>query len=383
MRRIASRELGRMGCALLLALALPLAVSAAVIDVRTSASLSSGLIRLEDVADVEEFDPQLRKQLAAVTLGPAPGPGRKTRITQQIIRERLLAHGINLTDIEFTGQSVIVIDGPAETRPKPGAKPVHAPRPVPVRPAAVSPAQRSKVERSIQEAFHKHYHSAASDIGPLSLHVELEDRDVSRMLQVPVDSIRFLEAGLEWGGPQTLTAQFSQAEGTTEIVRMQAWLNESPKLMTVKHSVPKGKVIQESDLVSAAARVGQTGFATAEELIGQETTRPLRPGAPVQPGDLSKVSLIRSNDLVTVKVRSPGLTVSRIFRAQSSGSEGELVNLVSLDDSRDKVQARVTGWHEAEIVVSTGAVPAPEAEPPTRRGRSAGSESVRSRGGRS
>lgn len=349
--------------------------SAAVIDVQSTAKPISGLIRLGDVARIDDADPQLVKQLAAVTLGPGPAQGRKLRVSQQAIRERLIAHGVNLTDIEFAGQSLIVIEGPSN-EPKVAAEKAN---PNAVRQWSPTANQRTQADKNVQTAFHRQFQSDGSDVRPLKLTVEISERDVMLLGKVDPDSVQFVEPGLEWGGPQTLTAKLPAADGATHVVRMQAWLNESLQIVTVKHAIPKGQVLRDDDLVTKPAAEGETGIEHPEKLIGREATRTLRPGSPLQHGDVVRTPLVRNNDLVTVRVKTPGLSVSRVFRAQSSGAEGDVVNLVALEDPLEKVQAMVTGWHEAEMIGanSARAVPAeqsrqtsPATEEPLRlRGR--------------
>jgi flagella basal body P-ring formation protein FlgA len=343
-----------------------LCVEAAVIDVRPSGRVGGGVIRLADVAEISDADPLVQRQLQAVTLGPVPPAGRKVRLTQQTIRERLLAHGVNLTEIEFTGQSVVLIETPAEPRSlstpaasPPNVVPPAVARPIPVRPLPVSSGMRSKAERIVQSAFHRQYHAAANDVGPLSLVVDIPDEDVPYLLRAEPHHLRFVEAGLEWGGPQTLTLRIAETEGATRVVRLQAWLNETPQIVTVKHTVPKGQVLKESDLTRIPADAGVTGLQDESLVVGQEAARDLRPGQPLQSRDVNKVPLVRTNDLVTVRVRSPGLTVSRVFRATSSGAAGDVVNLVALEDPREKIQAAVTGWHEAEMEFPAVVEPSP------------------------
>lgn len=349
---------------------------AAVIDVQAKAKPINGLIRLGDIARIDDADPQLARQLAAVTLGPGPAQGRKLRISQQTIRERLIAHGINLTDVEFAGQGLIVIEGPSEAVQSKTAKS----NPIAVRTWTPTTHQKSHAEKNVQTAFHRQFQGDGSDVGPLKLTVEISERDVLLLGKVEPESIQFVEPGLEWGGPQTLTAQFPSADGATHVVRMQAWLNESPQIITVKHAIPKGQMLRDDDLVKKPAADGETGIEHPEKLIGREATKTLRPGAPLQHGDVARTPLVRNNDLVTVRVKTRGLSVSRVFRAQTSGADGDIVNLVALEDQREKVQALVTGWHEAEIVGTTAERSGPADEP--RRAFPAAEEPLRFRGGK-
>ncbi len=359
-------------------------VSAAVIDVQSAGRTVEGLIRLGDVARIDDADPQLSRQLSAVTLGPAPAPGRKLRISQQMIRDRLLVHGINLTDVEFAGQSFVILESPAAPVETPAPKPAPvAAKPVAVRPWAPSTPQKAQAVKHVQTAFHRQYQSGSSDIGPLRLAVEIADKDVLSLTHIDPDRIHFAEAGLEWGGPQTLTARIPAADGATQVIRMQAWLNETPNIITVKHAIPKGQVLTEADLVTKPAAEGETGIELAQQLVGREATKPLRPGTALQHGDVADRQLVRNNDLVTVRAKARGLTVSRVFKAQSGGAAGEVINLVALEDPREKVQAVVTGWHEAEIASPDAVREAPSDQPaqfPTRRSLSSAMEPSRSGG---
>lgn len=326
-------------------------LDAAVIDVKATVKAASGLIRLSDVAAIDAVDPQLQRQLSAVTLGPAPAPGRRQRLTQQAIRQRLLAHGVNLSEIEFTGQSVVMIESPAEAKPAPEMKAPALPlKPVAVRPFAIGPAQTKKAEDVIQKAFHRHYKAAGSDVGSLTLILNISDRDVPTLMTADPEMIRFVEDGLEWGGPQALTAQFPAGDGATQVVRVQAWLNEIPQVISLKNTIPKGQVIKDSDLMKVSAKAGESGIEHAHAIVGREAARQLHPGKPLQPGDTINVPLIRNNDVVTVRYLIPGLKVTRLFRAHGNGAAGEMVNCTALDDPREKMPVRVTGWHEAEVI---------------------------------
>lgn len=339
------------------------AANAAVIDLQATGQAKTGIIHVYDVAKVDDVDLKTQRQLELVSLGPAPAEGKRVRLTQQMIRQRLLACGCNLSEIEFTGQSVVMVVGPEEEVETKSTKQALESKLTPTPPVTINPTLRKRAEETVQRAFHRQYQSAASDVGPLKLTVEFADEDIPSLLDANPQMMEFVETGLHWGGPQKLTAHFPLADGSTRVVSMQAWLNDVPQILTVKHTIPRGKVIEESDLTLIAAKNGEAGLDQPRHVVGQEATHDLRPGHPLQSRDVSSVPLIRTNDMVTVKVRSPGLTVSRLCRATSNGAAGEIVNLVSLENPSEKVQATVTGWHEAEVVISSSGDVRPEPQP--------------------
>jgi flagella basal body P-ring formation protein FlgA len=337
-------------CLALLLFLTPLAVRAGVIDVHPSAKVSSGVVRLGDVADIAEDDPETAERLEAITLGPVPGPGRKLRITQQTIRRRLLAYGVNLSQIEFAGQSLVVVESDSEPAPAqlPATDATPA-LPITPPPLTISEMQRRKAEDWVQQAFRQQYHTADDALGPLDLRVRIADDDIPLILDLAPQRLRFAERGLELGGPQSLTLIVPGTDGETTFLRLEAWLSEAPQILTVAHTVPKGQVLTPEDVVEMPAKDGQAGLQLRQDVIGQEAARDLRPGQPLHSRDITKIPLVRNNDLVTVRVRSAGLTVSRVFRSSGSGARGEIVTLVALEDPREKLQATVTGWHEAEV----------------------------------
>ncbi|MFO0917586.1 MAG: hypothetical protein U0872_04640 [Planctomycetaceae bacterium] len=211
------------------------------------------------MADILDSDPQVQRRLEEVTLGPAPSPGRKTKITQQMIRERLLAQGINLTEIEFTGKSMLLLQSSEEAPAKPAPVPSAAVARTTAFRHSSNPTARRKAEEIVQAAFQQHYHHAESKTSPLTLSVEIADEDLDAILRSSPQSLQFSEQGLRRGGPQTLTAHVTEATGNRREIRMQVWLNDMPQIMTVKYTVPKGKVLEESDLVRMPAKHGQTG----------------------------------------------------------------------------------------------------------------------------
>jgi len=173
------------------------------------------------------------------------------------------------------------------------------------------------------------------------------------VLAVGDGHIHFEETQLAAGGPQPLTAWWTNADGDREQIALQAWVEAVPQTLGLKHAVPRGYVLQPADLQWVTAVEGASGLTVLAEIVGKETTRALRAGQPLQASDLAAVPLVRSGDIVTVLVRRPGMVVRRQFKATSNGALQETVTLSALDDPRIKVQAVVTGYHEATIIGST------------------------------
>lgn len=72
---------------------------------KTSAVVGGPLVRLGDVATIEVRDRELRDELAAMELMPAPGTSHSTYLTINDIRSILAARGISSSDITVAGSN--------------------------------------------------------------------------------------------------------------------------------------------------------------------------------------------------------------------------------------------------------------------------------------
>lgn len=314
----------------------------AVVRLKDRVESPGPLIRLADVAEISDSDPQVVARLGAIALQPATG--KSVRVDFDLVRSRLIAHGVNLAEIEFVG--------PTSVATAPEKKPV-APISLRVTPvAATGPAPQERAQTIVREAFARRFQSQAqTEDVEYSLTVRIRDEDLPRILETPAGAIRFQERSLVEGGPQPLTLSIAAtSDAAPHQIRVAAWLERQPRILTVRHPLPKDYVLQPQDLQWKKLTAGETGISSLAEAVGRATRRSIRPGDTLQPADLTVVALVRGGDIVSVRVATPGVVVRRQFKAMTGGGLDEIVNLVALDDPRERVQARVTGFHEAVLV---------------------------------
>lgn len=356
---------------LLLCLGLESCVSAAVIELLDRATVEAAtVIRLKDVARVADSDADRRSQLEDVILSPAPPAGRTTRLTYDDIRGRLLAHGVNLTHIEMRGRSQVLVTGLSSGQPKASVplemhiqqetKPRVVAEPPPVSPPRVSELEHRRANELLEWAFRRDYQPLTMPPEALLVRCECQRHDVPKVLATSRELIRFNQPQLSAGGPHAISAWWPLPDGQHEVIPVQVWLKTAPQVLALKHPVPKGYVLLEEDLVWMTVKDNVAGLTRLADVVGKETTRALRPGQALQAGDLAATALVRAGDIVTVSVRRPGMVVRRHFKAVTAGGLHETVTLTPLDDPRIKVQAVVTGYHEATL----GAVPPDSSTPP-------------------
>lgn len=349
-------------------------VDGAVVRLKERIEPEGALLRLADVAEISDPDPAVVARLGAVTLMPANG--KTVRVDFDLIRSRLIAHGVNLAEIEFTGQNIVTVSASTvvETRIITPRTPPEIPQP---KPAPVSPSQQERAQTIIREAFERRFRNAHTGDIDFILTTRVRDEDVARLATVPPSAIRFAERSLIEGGPQPLTLAIADPSGTQQEYRVAAWLERKARVLTVRHVLPKDHILQPQDLQWKPAKDGEAGIAALADAVGRATSRTVKPGETLQVADLSVVALVRGGDIVSVQVKAPGIVVRRQFKAMGAGGLDEVVTLVALDDPRERIQARVTAFHEAEMIAPSRAgsprpapavevqfVPAPRGERP-------------------
>jgi len=86
-----------------------------------------------------------------------------------------------------------------------------------------------------------------------------------------------------------------------------------------------------------------------DEIVNKEAKRSLHGNQPIKADDVRNVPLVRANDIVTGIWRSGSIRITGQFKAKGDGGLGDVITIVKLN-GQDKLTARVTDVHEAEIV---------------------------------
>ena len=77
------------------------------------------VIRLGDIADIAATDSAASARLADLPLMPAPAPGGQATITAQGVRELIVASGVDLNTLRFSGAIRIQIGAASTTQRQP------------------------------------------------------------------------------------------------------------------------------------------------------------------------------------------------------------------------------------------------------------------------
>jgi flagellar basal body P-ring formation protein FlgA len=105
--------------------------------------------------------------------------------------------------------------------------------------------------------------------------------------------------------------------------------------VAVEHSVMRGEVLKESDLIVLRRPKSEGGaIATIAEAVGLAARHELRPEQPLRTADLTKPDIVQRNDTVSIVYQAPGVVLTLRGVAQSSGALGDLIGVLNADSKR-------------------------------------------------
>lgn len=326
---------------------------AGVIELRERVTVTSGnVVRLGDVASIHDPEASRAVTLRELPLGPAPAAGRSWTVTYDDVRQKLQSRGENLAAIEFRGQRQVVVTA-AVIKPEPAIKPaaVTITTEPPVRPQPkVNPeVQQRRAETLLVTVLQRSFKPAEAGIA-VDFQCQLDPLEAARVAECRPSDVHFVAAALRGDMPTPMTAWWiDRATQERHEIPVTVTMTQRPQRLAVRHAVPKGFLLRPEDLMWVDAAKEDAGMTLLGDAIGKETTRNLRAGHLLSSTDVANVPLMRTNDIVTVIVRRPGISVRREFKALSSAAMNEAVSLVALNDPRLRIQATVTGYREATL----------------------------------
>jgi flagella basal body P-ring formation protein FlgA len=318
-------------------------VNATEICFRSTANVSGSTVMLRDVATVSGGDAETVKRLEQTVLGPAPAPGRSTRLDFDEMRSRLEATGVSTADATFSGAAVVVVSCnrpvvPIVRQPKRKTR------------VNVSETQVRRAEKIMTQSVRQSLR-ARSRAGNLVLDVVVDPTDVPIILASASEGFELGSLDPKNANSQNVQVLTQDSQGRPVKFQIQCMVSEKPRVPVLNRSVSGGEVIREDDLSWKQVDTTEGALATIDEIVGKEAKKGLHPDEPLHADDVRTIPLVRSNDIVTGIWQKGGIRVSGQFKAKSDGGKGDVITLVQLT-GREQVLARVTDVHEAVIVAA-------------------------------
>ena len=312
----------------------------AELRLRAEATISRGMVRLADVAQITGNDSAV---LQGVLLFPAPGAGKERIVRRGEIAELLALNEINVHEHSLTGADQVVI-----RRASAAAAPTRS---------GVAPSMPATAEQSVQHALVSYLESHQ----PGDIDWSVVPAIPSRYLGPLKDAQRITVAGGQ--APFTGRQSFelvARIGGHDRRIPIEADVAVLRRATVAVRAVPRGQVLRSDDVQTqplAADSAGEEKLPARDEIIGREAIKELRPGQVITSDAVQLPRLVHRGDKITVRSLAAGVTISTSGKATQDGALGDWI-AVDLDEPKRQILSRVTGPQVVEIGSSQPPSPA-------------------------
>ncbi|RMF97137.1 MAG: flagella basal body P-ring formation protein FlgA [Planctomycetota bacterium] len=309
---------------------------AAEILLRPTAVCRSATVTLGDVAEVRDSDRTVAENLSRTALVPAPAPGERRFITRRQVEEVLVVRGLDMRAHRLEGANMVEVTRPAVVN----TSAVQS----------ISQAVASRAKRLVEEAVARHLAEVSGESGwDVACRF---DANHAALLADPHSQITVRGGTPPYTGTQRfdLVIDNPAGRGTIPVV---AEVTPRRAVVVAVRSLPRGAIIRREDValsrdVDANTAADPDVCRSLEEVIGKEVATAIGQNRILTRSDIRLPVLVRRNDVVTVYVRASGIRIRTVGRATAEGSQGDLVEVESLDRKR-RFYARVSGFQEVEV----------------------------------
>ena len=319
--------LNTLRLALLLACFWPTTLSAAMISVAMPPenTVSGPRVLLGEVAFIDILDSagaELAADLATIDLGAAPAAGAEIVIRRQQIEQRLKASRLDLEAVTWSLPDELRITGQGQ----------------------------ELGEESLKTALEKYL----SETEPYrSGQYALANVTFSNLPTLPPGQILYRFVPQSSSNPVYLTGNFFFSVDSREVARcrVSAQIDLSVEALVAVRPLPKGHVIDESDVSLSMAPFNQAkGSLTDPDLaVGQTVKNNLAAGEPIKERNLTKSLMVRRGEMVTIVAQSGGVKITASGQARQDGALGDTINVTNLG-SKKNVTGRIIGPSTVEVI---------------------------------
>ncbi len=358
--------------------------AAATVRLRSSIVAESSILKLGDVADVFDDDADFVESLNAITLQPAPAPGLHLRLNLDVIRDRMRAHGVDPSQVDFNGSINVMVTRKPDSVDPASHRAVAA---MPHRPVASVPQnklsltavvskpleshpelnittkQQNAARQMVLHAIEDELSRSGQDWGKPNIFIRLTPTQVLQVLSA-TDGLRVSEGRTLRDDRFELVLAFHTADGSSDSISIVADIKQKPRVLSAKYNIPRGSVITASDVEFLEVDDVRNGVTNPEIVIGKEARSDIRAGSSIKADAVVEPLMIRKGDLCNVVTRVGGTQVSVQCRSLKDGRLGDSITFES-SDRRDPLYARVVGVKQAETGINTRRPPQriPDATP--------------------
>ena len=319
-------------------------------------------VRLVDVAIIEgNTDDQSATVLRQTVLFPTPLPGEEKEMTVLELRNTLSQVGFGSTNFTISGANAVTVIGkdaddsfvikPTQRKGSGNGSIINA-----------SYTVAKTVEDDNRMGFNETHPNTSSlkpSKSPVSVpFIKTLEQELGKAIAVYLDNAVHANREIPWnvtlklsqeqahslgtggqivaidGGtsPYTGAQQFRITLQNQSAVTVDANVMVLPQAVVVRYALPKGHIISESDItVEPVERLKNDNYYVApKEVIGLETTAPVKDRTVLTPNMVKKPLLVRKGDIVTVRSTAPGVLVKINAMSLQDGSKGDVIHVQSI-----------------------------------------------------
>ncbi|MBT3332658.1 MAG: flagellar basal body P-ring formation protein FlgA [Rhodospirillaceae bacterium] len=147
------------------------------------------------------------------------------------------------------------------------------------------------------------------------------------------------------GGPFSAYIKGDISERETQQEMLRGRVDFVARVPVPNRGIRKGQIISRSDIKLSELSLRKLGSDTIESIdliVGQAAKRNLRQNQSIRASDLRAPIIIPKGTMVTVSLKTNGLSLSGTGRALEDGSQGEVIRILNLQSKRT-VEANVVG----------------------------------------
>lgn len=291
------------------------------VHVRANAQVKGKEIYLKDIAEITA-PAALKEKIGAISLGPAPRPGKEKKILGRRLLPMAQASGLMPRDVKWTVPDSVIIDRACQSVP--------------------------------EEVLQQLYQRVIGDA------LDGGDYKVRRIKvcganRFPVGKLSFT---VPKSGKQELTGSVNlrvqvQVDGENHgRLILSGWVDHFAPVVCVNRDVARHTVLTEADLCLKTVNVSTLSgplITNLADAVGKQTRMTLRADGYLRSGMLTVPPLVQKGDRVKIEAGSGKLKVSTMGIAKGSGRMGDQVQVENIVSNKI-VFGRVTGEHTVEVM---------------------------------
>lgn len=213
---------------------------AAIVRLKAKASTDSSLVHLGDIADVLDDDPAVVAKLRSMTIAPAPRPERELRLEFAMIRARLVARGVDMTQTEFLGSSSVTVIGP-DLRSGLGWKTSSQ---LPGR----EDWQSERAESLLSEEVERYIRIQVPELGLFDVKVQFPPREAYAIVNAANRGFEVSGGKPPWHRPQTMQVRFVNRKGRIQSLLVGVGIALPDKVLVARRALRPGDVATSEDV---------------------------------------------------------------------------------------------------------------------------------------